>query len=901
MSAKRASRGGRVGALAQAVVGGVGLSLLVSAAGAAGPDVIVGDLMDMDNYTASGAITGIRAYAVGTTSCNIGDTPLEWISTTSRHPVIGQGLYRLKDGRFRQIGQSWLKHGFTALQQNVCSNNCVANPNGTRLGVLCSDPYVASLNGSQNRLGPKSEVNATTAIYPYPYINQGSGNATLMKRLQVADSDIVPDGSQYFISGMYVTFDDTQSHNNMNNQSYRRVTLGTGATKDFALVDQTQRQRSVLYAWQDHGLGANTPDPNVVITTADINDGANVSERFIVASKAWLVSQGVYHYEIAIHNYNSDRSGAGLSIPLPPGAVVSNAGFWAVPHHSGEPFNTTPWTINTSASSVDWHVVGTYTPNPAPPAPQTADTANALRWDTVYTFWFDCNMPPDNGQASLELFKPGTPTHLSLGLKVPSLTGQTRPQNDDIVFAAPVGSGTTQFTTFGGTTDGNTEACGQIGNDVWYRYTPACTGTATVSLCGTAWDTRVAVYANSTTVPAANSALACNDNNPLCNEGDGSQSMVSFPAAAGTTYLLRIGGANGAAGDATMTITAPTCPTGGPPANDARANAQWVSDGQVVTGSTTSATNDGTSACGNSNAAADVWFQYRPQTAGTIFFSSCNSLFNTVLSVINQTTGQAIACNDDAAAGPCAGTTRSYAAIVGTPGTTYLVRLAGSGTQRGNYTFTVTGGGGVIPPANDTCPTRTLITGASTPFTTISAQTDGPASSLCENNGTNQVTNDVWFAWSPATSGRYLIKTGATTNYDARLAVYSGVGCANLDSRLITCNDGPTNGSALVLSAAAGDAYQLRVGGTNGAAGSGTIEISSVLCAADLAGAGCAQPDGYCPDGGVTIDDLVAFVTSMSVGGSIADMDDGSGTGTPDGGVTIDDLIYFLGHYAAGC
>jgi hypothetical protein len=33
----------------------------------------------------------------------------------------------------------------------------------------------------------------------------------------------------------------------------------------------------------------------------------------------------------------------------------------------------------------------------------------------------------------------------------------------------------------------------------------------------------------------------------------------------------------------------------------------------------------------------------------------------------------------------------------------------------------------------------------------------------------------------------------------------------------------------------------------------------------------------------------------------VADVDDGSGSGTPDGGVTIDDLLYFIARYEAGC
>jgi hypothetical protein len=55
------------------------------------------------------------------------------------------------------------------------------------------------------------------------------------------------------------------------------------------------------------------------------------------------------------------------------------------------------------------------------------------------------------------------------------------------------------------------------------------------------------------------------------------------------------------------------------------------------------------------------------------------------------------------------------------------------------------------------------------------------------------------------------------------------------------------------------------------------------------------------PDGGVTIDDLIYYLSLFENGDIGADVDDGSGTGTPDGGVTIDDLIYYLTRFEAGC
>lgn len=55
------------------------------------------------------------------------------------------------------------------------------------------------------------------------------------------------------------------------------------------------------------------------------------------------------------------------------------------------------------------------------------------------------------------------------------------------------------------------------------------------------------------------------------------------------------------------------------------------------------------------------------------------------------------------------------------------------------------------------------------------------------------------------------------------------------------------------------------------------------------------------PDGGVTISDLLYFLSLYEQGLIAADLDDGSGTGTPDGGVGISDLLFFLEHYEGGC
>jgi hypothetical protein len=75
------------------------------------------------------------------------------------------------------------------------------------------------------------------------------------------------------------------------------------------------------------------------------------------------------------------------------------------------------------------------------------------------------------------------------------------------------------------------------------------------------------------------------------------------------------------------------------------------------------------------------------------------------------------------------------------------------------------------------------------------------------------------------------------------------------------------------------------------------LTLGAPSCVADVDdGSGTGTPDG-----GVTIDDLIYYLTLFEAGDVGADVDDGTGTGTPDGGVTIDDLIYYLTRFEAGC
>jgi hypothetical protein len=520
------------------------LALAAPAGARPGPDVIVGDITDTTHYTTSGPIGGMRAWSIGTTSCNLGDQQLDWISGTNQHPVISQNLYRLVNtpggGRFEQIGQAWLKHGFCALQGSECESCSNPNFGCSALQPHCSDPYSSGLNGQQSGLGPKSEVNAATGAFPYPWINNGTGSGDLFKRLQASDADVTVAGAQYFVSSMYVQPQDAAAGNDDNNESYRRITFSI--SRAMMLQGMTERTRPGIQAWRDHGLGANIPDPGVNIVNVDVpGDG-----RFIIAARATDLGGGVYHYEYAVQNLNSHRSGQSLSIPFPPGTTVTNVGFHDVAYHSGEPYALTDWTPSMGASGITW-ATQTFFQNP---------NANALRWDTIYNFRFAASAAPGSGLATLVLFRPGTPAFVTATTVVPG--GSVAPPNDTCANAANItGYGPTAFDTTNATTDGPAHAAclnagsNQITSDVWFNHPSQCDGTLTVETCGNAsFDTRLAVYDASSCGNVNDSTLlACDDD--ACSL----QSRVAVPVVSGRSYTLRIGGYNGATGSGNVVLT----------------------------------------------------------------------------------------------------------------------------------------------------------------------------------------------------------------------------------------------------------------------------------------------------------------------------------------------------------
>ena len=206
--------------------------------------------------------------------------------------------------------------------------------------------------------------------------------------------------------------------------------------------------------------------------------------------------------------------------------------------------------------------------------------------------------------------------------------------NDNCVDATMISVGDTDTGNTLTATDNNPPTCNFAGDGtgggVWYEVT----GTGldiTASLCGSGFDTQIAVYTGSC------AALSCVDgNDDFC----GLQSQVTWSSLAGVPYYIYIDGFGAATGTYTIAITGDLPP---PIDNDDCSTANTITCGETVTGSTIGAFPDAVRPCGPGTAGGGVWYTLNPNDGGfvqslstcgganfdtkiTIYYGDCNRL-----------------------------------------------------------------------------------------------------------------------------------------------------------------------------------------------------------------------------------------------------------------------------------
>ncbi|MDP6955273.1 MAG: hypothetical protein QF599_04795 [Planctomycetota bacterium] len=359
---------------------------------------IGGSGTDFHYYGQSG---GIAAYSFGTTSCNVGDQIVLWETGGSnpQHPVIAQNFFRMKDNRFEHLGYSFLKHSFCAVNETSCGS--CQGTNCDTLGIGCADTYGSGLNDGASG-GTKSEIQPTTGYHTHPYTGP-SGSGTIRGRLQVQASEMANSGATYIAESQYVSEHDQGAGNGRNNVSWRELVVSS--VSNITSAGSTQMFDPAIYAWQ-------ALDSNVTVTEVrNENEGGNgVHGHYFLGAKNYSLGGGLWRYEYALQNMDSAQAAGSFSLPIScDGLQITDLFFRDVNSHSGDPYDSTDWSVSQSGGSLTWSTTP-YSQN---------QNANALRWGTLYNFGFTANSSPANSAATIGLFAPGVGSDLQVSVKGP--------------------------------------------------------------------------------------------------------------------------------------------------------------------------------------------------------------------------------------------------------------------------------------------------------------------------------------------------------------------------------------------------------------------------------------------------------------------------------------------------
>jgi hypothetical protein len=215
-----------------------------------------------------------------------------------------------------------------------------------------------------------------------------------------------------------------------------------------------------------------------------------------------------------------------------------------------------------------------------------------------------------------------------------------------------------------------------MGATVWYTFTAPADRALQVDTLGSGYDTVLAAYAG-TSLPSL-SPIACND------EFKGPRSRVLVQVTAGSTYMLQVGGFQGATGTFTLNLTVlPTV------AGDLFAQAIAVDTFPFEDERTTlAATLElGEPHCGPLDTiGSTLWYRFEPAQPGLVSVTTAGSGFDTVLAVYSGTSLADLTLQDwdceamDAVLLPSR--SQSMVGFLAEPGTTYYIQAGGYASRQ---------------------------------------------------------------------------------------------------------------------------------------------------------------------------------------------------------------------------
>ena len=220
--------------------------------------------------------------------------------------------------------------------------------------------------------------------------------------------------------------------------------------------------------------------------------------------------------------------------------------------------------------------------------------------------------------------------------------------------------------------------------NIWYKYTATRTRQVTISLCGSQYDTKLAVYQGAECYPSIGQMIAYDDDE--C----GWQSEVTINVTAGFSYLIEIGGYGSHKGEGVLNFIFDE-----EQFNDNCQDALEIGDVSNLPFDTTTATFDGPGHC---VLGPNIWFIYTASCSGEATISTCGSSFDTVVAVYKgiecpPLQKDLIGCNDDACG------QQSELTVSVQAGSQYLIEVGGfNHLEKGTGVLTITCGGEAPDP-----------------------------------------------------------------------------------------------------------------------------------------------------------------------------------------------------------
>lgn len=357
-----------------------------------GPAIDV-QLTALNSMQQTARSNGLVALSMSTKLVNVGthDVPWFWAihppgsiqPITGQHPYAVFNLYQLRNGIFRQIGKSDAKHAFYSTNTDC---DC---PGAQVIFSGCADTYSFNNNANQFYFGPRSEVHAfsgqwdslgshfdVTATEPIPNNVRSHYSETneFAHRLVVDESSLTMTDAHYFVESWYLVQGDTNEYNSM---GFRRVTpiLSTGV---WTFITQTTLT---------NGPAIDAFVPRNGLTEYQSHQVLDTGEGIIhVAVNVTPIGSSMFRYGYAVMNLNFDRQIQSFSIPISPGAILTNLTF-----SDTDSITSNDWVAGNLDGWIKWTMAET----------------NSLSWGTLFSFSVDTDVPPTPSQSGLSSLESG--------------------------------------------------------------------------------------------------------------------------------------------------------------------------------------------------------------------------------------------------------------------------------------------------------------------------------------------------------------------------------------------------------------------------------------------------------------------------------------------------------------